>query len=201
MVGSKYTVDTLLPLLLQAQPFYDNSGGGVTLSGGEPLAQPAFTAAVLKALKAKGVHTAVDTCGYFVDGAEDIARYTDLFLYDIKAADPILHKKLTGKSNDLVLKNFHVLTQTGARMRVRIPLVAGLNDRPGEMEAIARLLQGKSCVELVELLAYHGYGTAKYNLLGRGYSGNDFRPPSRERLDEIEQIFAKKNVQVRIRNH
>jgi len=185
--GKEYTVDGLKSVLLRDANFYRNSGGGVTLSGGEPLLQGDFTLEMLMALKQAGIHTAVDTCGYVpYEQFEKVIEYTDLFLFDIKTVDPKLHRELTGHGNGLILENYKRLCASGVRIWVRMPLVAGVND--GEAEKTAALLK-EYPAELVELLPYHAYGVSKYESLGMEYPGKGYEPPAKEQLAELAGLF------------
>ena len=154
-----------MPLLLEDREFYENSGGGVTLSGGECLLQADFCARLLKALKAEGIHTAVDTCGAVPrENLEKVIPFTDVFLYDIKAIDAAVHKNCTGVSNQLILDNLRYLDEQGADLEIRVPYVPGYND--GEMEAIGNLVKSLRHVKRVRVLPYHPYAGAKYSALG-----------------------------------
>ena len=165
LYGREVSADELIPLLLEDREFYEASGGGVTLSGGECLLQADFCAELLKKLKAEGISTAVDTCGYVKrEELEKVVPYTDVFLYDVKAADSDVHLRLTGVPNGLILDNLRFLDGAGAKTEIRIPFVPGLND--GEIPAIAGLLRPLSHVTGVRLLPYHDMAAAKYAALG-----------------------------------
>ena len=165
LYGKEYTVDELLPLLLKDKEFYQNSGGGVTLSGGECLLQADFCAELLKELKSYGVHTAVDTCGQVAKGAlEKVFPYTDVFLYDVKAFDGGVHKRCTGQGNDLILENLVWLSERGAAMEIRIPLVPDFNEK--ELDGIGGFLSRLRGITKVRLLPYHNFAGAKYEALG-----------------------------------
>lgn len=164
LYGKSVSVNDLLPQLLEDKSFYDNSNGGVTLSGGECLLQADFCAELLKKLKANGVHTAVDTCGYATKADLDkVIPYTDIFLYDIKAVDSDLHKRLTGVSNDKIIENLFYLDSKGKQIEIRIPFVPDCND--GEIEKIASLLKQLKNLQKVRVLPYHNYASSKYSAL------------------------------------
>ena len=166
LYGKKMTVDGLLPLLLADRPFYERSGGGVTLSGGECLMQADACAALLKALKREGIRTAVDTCGYVPFSAfEKVLPYTDVFLYDVKAITPAVHQKCTGKDNALILENLARLDDAGAAIEVRIPFVPGYN--ADELPLIADRLRTLKNLCGVRLLPYHNMAGSKYAAVGR----------------------------------
>ena len=161
LYGKETTVDELLPILLQDKEFYDNSGGGVTLSGGECLLYADFCAELLKRLKENGVHTAVDTCGFVSQSAFDkVMPYTDIFLYDIKAFSEEVHIKCTGHSNKQILENLLYLDDHGCKTEIRIPYVPEYNDK--EMEEIGKLLSGLKNLTKVRVLPYHNYAASKY---------------------------------------
>lgn len=162
--GQKWTVEALTKKLLQDQRFYELSHGGVTLSGGECLAQPEFAVALAKALFDEGIRVAVDTCGFVRwDVLERIAPYTDIFLYDIKAIDPEVHKRCTGQDNGRILSNLRRLCETGCRVEIRYPYVPGWND--GECHAIGVFLSSLPGITKVKVLGYHGYAGGKYAAL------------------------------------
>ncbi len=162
--GRKITVDELLPILLEDKAFYDNSGGGVTLSGGECLVQADFCAELLRRLKAEGIHTAVDTCGFVSREALDkVLPYADVFLYDIKAFDEDVHIRCTGQSNKLILENLKYLDSLGKSIEIRIPYVPEYNS--DQMEKIASFLSGLHNVTKIRVLPYHNYAGSKYAAL------------------------------------
>ncbi|MBQ3124648.1 MAG: glycyl-radical enzyme activating protein [Clostridia bacterium] len=162
--GREMTVSELLPLLLEDKEFYENSGGGVTLSGGECLMHADFCAELLKELKANGVHTAVDTCGFVSKAAIDkVMPYTDIFLYDLKSFDEDIHIKCTGQSNKIILENLKYIDDCGKKTEIRIPYVPGFNS--GEIEKIAKFTKDLEHLTLVRVLPYHNYAGSKYESL------------------------------------
>ena len=164
LAGQACTADALCALLLRERVFYDASGGGVTLSGGEPLAQdPAYLLALCRALHQRGVRVAVDTCGH-VPYARFAALlpYVDTFLYDIKAADPALHARYTGVDNALILDNLRRLGAENARIRLRVPVVPGVNTAPAEMARIVAIAREAAPASPVHLLPYHRLGQHKH---------------------------------------
>ncbi len=183
--GERRTVEELLPILLEDRAFYESSGGGVTLSGGECLTQPEFCLALLKALKAEGIRTAVDTCGHVPwETVERVLPYTDMFLYDIKAFTEETHLRCTGRSNRLILENLRRLDRAGANLEIRIPCVPGYNLE--EMPAIAALLSSLSVPPRVRLLPCHNYAGAKYASLGL----ENTMPSLLFGADDMEQLKA-----------
>ena len=185
--GREVTVDELLPLLLEDKEFYESSGGGVTLSGGECLMQADFCAELLKRLKEHGVHTAVDTCGFVSREALDkVMPYTDVFLYDVKAIDEDVHIKCTGQSNRIILENLKYLDEQGKTTQIRIPYVPEWN--ADQIEKIRDFLSGLKHVDEVRVLAYHNYAGSKYEALGMENT-LPLRLPNREELEQAEQIL------------
>lgn len=165
LYGKTVAVDELLPLLSEDREFYENSGGGVTLSGGECLMQADFCAELLRLLKAEGISTAVDTCGFVSrENLDKVIPYADVFLYDIKAVDEKVHKRLTGISNAVILENLRYLDSLGKAIEVRIPYVPECNS--DQMEKISELLSGLKNVRKVRVLPYHNYASHKYAALG-----------------------------------
>ena len=162
--GRETEVDELMPKLLEDMDFYKNSGGGVTLSGGECLMQADFCKELLKRLKENHIHTAVDTCGFVSGEAIDkVMPYTDIFLYDIKAFDEEVHIKCTGQSNKLILQNLKYIDRCGKKIEIRIPYVTGFND--SQIPKIAEFLKGLRNITKVRILPYHNYSGSKYNSL------------------------------------
>lgn len=162
--GQSITVKDALLLVMEDRIFYGNTGG-VTLSGGEPLLQKEFVLEFLKAAKAEGLHTAVDTCGHVPwSSYETILPYTDIFLYDIKHINPEQHQKLTGHTNKLILQNLQKLSDAGARIEVRMPLVPGCNDDEKTLRGIGEFL-GKLSIDKIRVLPYHALARSKYSAL------------------------------------
>ena len=185
--GKKVTIEELLPTLLEDKDFYDTSGGGVTISGGECLCQADFCAELLKALKEQGIHTAVDTCGMVSRVAFDkVIPYTDIFLYDIKAIDEEVHIKCTGYSNKLILDNIKYLDSLGKMIEVRIPYVPEYNDN--QLEKISEFLKTLSNVKAVKVLPYHNFAGSKYKALGMENS-LPLKLPTEEEIVEAEKLF------------
>ncbi len=162
LVGRSMTVAEVLAEVLKDRIFYDDSGGGVTFSGGEPLTQARFLRAALEACRGAGVHTAVDTCGYCPQGELlATAPLADLFLFDLKVMDEGRHRELTGVSNRPILANLEALAQVHDRIRIRIPVIPGLNDGRDTMAATARFVASLPGVQQVSLLPYHRTGEPK----------------------------------------
>ncbi len=197
--GKRISVGEAVHECCQDEPFYRNSGGGVTLSGGEPLFQPAFALRLLKACKEKSLGTVLDTCGYAPwEVVEEILTYTDLILFDLKHLDPERHRKGTGRGNDLILGNLKRIFQSeGTRIWIRIPLISGYNDSEEYAGEVARTL-ARGRVEKVSLLPYHEWGRPKYGFLGRTYPFNGPGFIDQDRLETIKTILEAEGLPVTI---
>jgi pyruvate formate lyase activating enzyme len=176
--GRAATVSEIMAVVRRDTRFYAASGGGLTVSGGEPTAQYAFCAALLGAAKAEGIHTCLDTCGELDWPRLDALRSSvDLFLYDYKATDPARHRALTGVAPDRVFANLARLLEAGAPVCLRCPLVPGVNDDPGHVAAIAEL--GRRWPRLaIDIMPYHDVGGGKYDDLGRPRPDLGSHPPA-----------------------
>jgi glycyl-radical enzyme activating protein len=167
LAGREQTVEDVMAIVLRDRPFYEQSDGGLTITGGEPMLQAEFTLELLKCAKEEDLHTCLDTCGWASQSAyECVLPFVDLFLFDYKASDPDTHKELTGVSNDLILSNLDFLLQRGARIRLRCPLIPGLNDSLRHLECIAALYHRYPCLDGIDLMVYHNIGNAKYERYG-----------------------------------
>lgn len=195
-VGTYMTVQEVMEKIIADEMFYQNSGGGVTLSGGEALMQSEFCTELFKECQDKYVHTAIETCGYAPwERLKGVLDYTDLVLYDIKHMDPNIHKELTGVSNEVILKNLEgILALTRVSTIIRVPVIPGANDSDENIEATARFIK-KAGAKEVNIMAYHRLGTGKYAGLGREYPlGMDVIVPTNERMKEIQGIFEAHNL-------
>ena len=178
LLGRRMTVDEVVAEIEKDQLFYDDSGGGVTFSGGEPFAQTPFLLELLEACRRREIHTAVDTTGYVgQDALLAAARWTNLFLYDIKVLDDARHRRYTGVSNATILDNLQVLGRTHGNVWVRVPIVPGINDAPGDLEATVRFAAAVPGVKQVNLLVYHHTGAYKFARLGKPYLAESVRAP------------------------
>ena len=199
LAGRAMTVGALLEEVWKDRIFFDDSGGGVTFSGGEPLLQPAFLLEVLAACRQAGLRTAVDTCGYVAsEHLLAAAARADLFLYDLKLMDQAAHVRYTGVSNKLILDNLRRLGQVSRTIWLRVPLVPGVNDTPAEMEAMARLAASVPSVRQVNLLPYHATGLAKFRRLGAEYRLGEIASPGRDKLEEAARPFLARGLNVKI---
>lgn len=189
LYGTEMTVDELLPKLLEDRDFYETSGGGVTLSGGECLVQVDFCAELLKSLKEHGIHTAVDTCGFVPREALDqILPYTDVFLYDLKAYREDVHLRCTERPNKQILENLRYLDEQEKKIEIRIPFVPDYND--GEIEAIAEFLRDFKNIVRIRVLPYHNYAGSKYRALGMEHTLSE-RLPTNEELESAKEILRR----------
>ena len=172
--------------------FYQNSGGGVTLSGGDPVAQPAFSIDILKRCRSAGIHTAIETCGFARwDTLKAILEYTDLVLYDIKHMDPGRHKQYTAVSNKLILDNAKkIRMELNLPMHARLPIIPGYNDSSENLNAAARFIARELGNEVqVHLLPYHRLGETKYERMEKPGGCVRIAPPGDERMKELKKIF------------
>ncbi|MBQ9503297.1 MAG: glycyl-radical enzyme activating protein [Lentisphaeria bacterium] len=181
--------------LLEDEMFY-SGGGGVTLSGGEPLLQSAFCAELLRTLKERNIHCAVDTCGSVPWGnIEEVLPYTDLFLYDIKCIDPVRHRELTGAGNELILENLKKLSSRGKAVEIRMPLVPGHNTAEEYIRGAGAFLAGLANVSAVRLLPYHSFARSKFRAVGHADTMPDVEPPTPEELERAAAILRSHNLQ------
>lgn len=199
LFGRRMSVDDVLEVVLKDRPFYRKSGGGVTLSGGEPTAQPAFAHALLAACRRRGLDTAMETCGHAsFPLLAGLAEHLDLILYDLKHMDREVHRQLTGVPNDLILDNLRQLGAMGVPVLVRVPVIPGYNDAPVNLLETAAFAARVPSVRAVELLAYHEFGTGKYAHCGRVYPLPDLPLPNRERLRTLAAIIESEGVPCRV---
>jgi pyruvate formate lyase activating enzyme len=167
LFGKSMAVDEVMAIVDRDRAYYDRSGGGLTLSGGEPLAQYGFTRELLEAAKRVGIHTCIETCGSVApERLSELIPLVDVFLFDYKATDPALHLELTGVDNRLILSNLHLLLERGAHIVLRCPLVPGINDQPEHLQAIAALSALVPAPERIEIMAYHDLGKSKAEQIG-----------------------------------
>jgi pyruvate formate lyase activating enzyme len=178
--------------------FYDESGGGVTFSGGEPLAQPQFLEALLEACAGRRIHTAVDTCGYGdLSLLLHLSEKVDLFLYDFKMLDPGKHRKYTGVSNDPILENLEALAQRKKPVVIRFPIIPGVNDGGEDIHKMCAFLSRLS-LRRIDLLPYHRIGVDKYPRIGMKYRLEELQPPPAEHVQQIAAQFEREGFAVRI---
>ena len=186
--GREYTVDEVFAEVIKDKAYYDNSGGGVTFSGGECMLQIDFLAEILKKCKENGIHTAVDTAGHIpFESFEKILPYTDLFLYDIKIFDSQKHKQYVGVSNELILENLKKLFERKAKLWIRIPIIPDVNDSIEEIQKIKDFLKTIGTAQKIELLPYHAMGENKYRAIGK--EPQIFKTPDAENMKRFKEIL------------
>ncbi len=189
MKGKRMTVEQVMHELKKEENLFRRSGGGVTLSGGEPLAQPEFATELLKACKEKGWHTAIETTGYTSKEVIDkVFPWIDLALTDIKAINPKIHKENTGVDNTPILENLIRISYI-TKVVVRVPVIPEVNDNPEEIKAIAEFTKLMSGVDTIHLLPYHNYGENKYTLLGKEYPMGDTQKSPEEKIKSFKEII------------
>ncbi|MEM2896854.1 MAG: glycyl-radical enzyme activating protein [Candidatus Bathyarchaeia archaeon] len=179
--------------------FYEKSNGGVTLSGGEPLFQPKFTEEVLKLCKGEGIHTAIDTSGYGNwEGMKQILKHTDLVLYDIKHMDSALHKKYTGVTNEMILKNVLRIVKEKVSLRIRVPIIPTINNSTDDIDKLIGFLKKLKRVDEIDILPYHRLGIVKYEMLDRNYLLKNVQPPSENVLSKLKNRLESYGLKVQI---
>ena len=198
IVGREMSVEEVLAEVEKDRIFYEQSGGGVTLSGGDPLVQPGFAAAVLDACRARGLHTALDTAGLAPGQAfERLAGRADLVLFDVKVVDEARHKEFTGAGNAAILDNLRRLAAAGTETWVRLPVVPGVNDDDDNVRRTIELLASLGKVRRIGLLPYHPGGLDKAARIGRASHFRRFEAPAEERLAALEAAFRAAGFDVR----
>ncbi len=190
MIGEERTAEEVVEVVLRDKPFYDNSGGGMTVSGGEPLGQAGFTEALLMLCRQAGVSTAVDTaCVGPRDTIERLRPLVDLWLCDVKHMDPERHRELTGGDNGAIMNSIRGLCEAGADVLLRLPLVPGVNDGEENLRAVGGFAREIGPMSGVELMPYHRIGQGKYERLGRDYGLVDVPDPAQDGLDRAMSVI------------
>ena len=199
MQGKEVTVEEVMGEITRDVPFYDNSNGGITLSGGEPMLQPEFALALVKQCRGEGLHVAMDTSGHVPWRVfEKVLSYVDLVLYDIKQIDDTRHQTHTGISNKLNLDNLKRVGDYGVPVEIRMPIIPGINDAPEDITRAGQFLSGIKGIIGVELLPYHGLGEPKYVRLGREYKLPGLDPPGRAEMNEIAERIRTFELEVHV---
>jgi pyruvate formate lyase activating enzyme len=199
MVGRRMTAAEVMAEVVKDRVFYEESGGGATFSGGEPLLQPRFLAALLRDCRAAGIHTAVDTCG-FAPQADllAVAPLVDLFLYDLKSMDEAAHTRYTGASNVSILDNLRALGRVHPKIWIRIPIIPGINDTADQLEALARHATAAQGVRQVNVLPYHEAGAYKSSRVGKPCRLEKTVPPSAEFMEAVAARFRGFGLNVKV---
>jgi len=188
--GYETTTEKVLDEIMRDEAFYRDSGGGVTVSGGEPIFQVEFAADLLEQCQAKSIHMTLDTCGYGEPAKlERVLKYTDLVLHDLKLMNPSEHRRLTGRSNEQVLRNLESIVSRGIPTIVRVPLIPTITDSEENILAIARYVAGLRNPVKVELLPYHELGVSKYEMLDRPYNLAGLKSQGKEEQDRSKRII------------
>jgi len=200
-VGKYYSVENILEILEQERVFINQSKGGVTFSGGEPMLQFEFLLEILKACKANGYHTAVDTSGYSsTENYKSIIPFTDLFLFDIKHMDEASHIEFTGVSNIGIFDNYRLLLESGKDIMVRVPVIPGFNDDPDYLEKLKQFLLSTktSSLKKINLLPYHKIGSSKYKRFNIPYRMGSVEQPAKEKMQKLKEFFSEVGVKIKI---
>jgi len=191
-IGYFITVDEVIEEVEKDRSYYRKSGGGVTLSGGEPLAQPQFASEILKRCFEMNIHAAIETAGYVPwEYLECVLPFTDLIIYDVKHWDEEIHKRITGESNREIIQNLYRLSRTGKEILIRVPLIPGFNTDPNTLTEIARLLKDKN-LRHVSFLPFHQLGKSKYRRLSREYRYEHL--PNLPALQESQSVTQAKRI-------
>ena len=196
--GESMEVEAVLESILKDTHFYEESGGGVTFSGGEPMMQPGGLKLMLERCKKQGIHTTVDTSGYAAqENFEEIRDVTDLFLYDLKNMNPELHKKYTGVDNQLILSNADYLLKNGANLIFRIPVIPGINTSPEELNAMLGFLEERADkMKELHLLPYHRIAENKYRRLKMKVQLQEVEEPSEAVILQLKTTFEQTGLEV-----
>lgn len=188
--GKMYSVIEVMDIVSKDIPFYDNSGGGVTFSGGEPFSQPEFLFELLKESKARKIHTAVETCGWCdIEDLKKSTGYIDLFLYDLKLMNDGQHKKFTGKSNEKIIENLKFLAASGREIIIRFPLIPGITDTEENIQSIADFMKSVQLKNIC-LEPYHTFGAGKYDELGMTYPLPELKNHSKQEIESVMKKFT-----------
>lgn len=200
MSGKVMSVSEIMEIIEKERVFFEQSGGGVTFSGGEPLIHSKMLIELLDECKKRNIHTAVDTAGYSSTGTLlEIAKRTDLFLYDLKLLDTNLHRKWTNAGNEMILKNLKTLAETGIQIIIRIPLIGGINDTDENLEQTAKFITGLAGgTKEVHLLPYHNIAQNKYLKLGKAYDFEKLKEPDKETQAQAIKKFAEHGIRASI---
>lgn len=196
--GTEYTVDEIFEIIRRDKPFYDASGGGLTIGGGEATCWPDFVLALIDLCRQAGIHTAIDTCGY-VTSEKSMAclEAADLLLFDIKGLDPVRHEENTGKSNQVILNTLRHMNDINKPVIIRIPYIPGYNDDPEMVRREAELLSSLRCVERVDIIPKHEFGKTKYEQIGMEYTLAAADVPE-EKQQELLALFSSYGLNVQI---
>ena len=196
LFGKNISVSDAAAKLLEDRIFYSN-GGGITLSGGEPLLESDFCCELLKIMKKENIHCAVDTCGNVPWSAfEKVIPYTDIFLYDFKCADSEKHRKFTGSGNELIIENLRKLNDSGKKTEIRMLMIPGLNMSVNDIAEAGEILAPMKNITAIRLLAYHSMARAKFAAVGHIDTMPDTAPPTADELEKSAEILRSYGLEV-----
>jgi pyruvate formate lyase activating enzyme len=200
-VGKYYSVENILEILDKDRVFINQSKGGVTFSGGEPMLQFKFLLKALIGCKENGYHTAVDTSGYSSDESfKSIIPFTDLFLFDLKHLDDRKHNEYTGVTNIRILENYQLILNSGKDVMLRIPLIPGFNDDCDHLEKLRQFILSTKTISLkkINLLPFHKIGSSKYKRFNIPYRMGNLEPPGKVKMQKLKEYFGEVGVKVKI---
>ncbi len=184
LYGKMISVDDVFNVVKRDEFFYRASGGGITVSGGEPLFQPEFTSEILKKCQENEIHTAIETGGFSSEtDLRSVIKYCDLVLFDIKETDPELHKRYTGVPLEPILKNLSIINEKGIPFIIRAPIIPTLNDRESHFRFLRSVRNSMESCQGIQIMPYHKIGSYKYGLLDRDYVCNDIPEPTKEKAE------------------
>lgn len=184
-IGRSVTSQEVFDEIERDKVFYETSGGGVTISGGEPLFQPQFTASILKLCKESGIHTAIETCGFTAKNTlEQVLKYCDLVLFDIKETNEEKHFRFTGAPLSPILENLTRINELQIPFVIRLPIIPGLNDTEEHFFKVKELADKMKCCKSIEIMPYHRLGAYKYEQLGRKYLCSDIEEPTKQQIEK-----------------
>ena len=199
IIGRDVTVAEVMEEVMKDGDYYRNSGGGLTLSGGECLCQPDFAAALLRAAKENGISTAIESAATLpYENIEKLLPYLDTYLMDIKHMDPVKHEQFTGKRNERILENAMKVAKSGTHLIIRVPVIPTFNNTPDEIDKIARFAATLPGVEEIHLLPYHRLGQDKYTGLGRDYALDGIEPMSQDYMRSLLEVAKRSGLKCQI---
>lgn len=201
IAGKYYSTKKIIEIIDKERVFIDQSKGGVTFSGGEPMLQFEFLIEILKLCKTHKYHSAIDTSGYSSSGKfKSVIPYTDLFLFDIKHLDEAKHIEYTGISNTVILQNFKLILESGKDVIVRIPVIPGFNDDQDHLEVLKNflLISKNKSLRKICLLPFHKNGLSKYKKIHIPYLMGNIEPPTKERMKYLKEFFSETGIDVKI---
>lgn len=199
VMGRDVTVSEVMAEVIKDRPYYNRSGGGVTLSGGESLLQPDFAVALLKACKENGINTAIETTGFAnADVIKRFLPYLDTVLMDIKHINSNKHKEFTSQTNERILENAKLIAENANKLIIRVPVIPTFNDTVAEIAEIAAFASSLPRVDEIHLLPYHNMGRDKYTGLGRQYGMGDLKSPTNELMEVLKQTAEQFGLKVQI---